>query len=211
MKAFKVKFSHGHFIDIETNKRLIPVQGHEYLITAEDTAFRVMDMKLLIGQILNSEDKEKWARDEFGSGNYVKILDAGTHLCFRVGNSKKVEGDESIQYFFVCILLEDLFLYKHTNKEGNDVKNWRLANCAVKLENCLLGGLTLSERITAKSLNDLFSKTVQFYFSLQRSGSVNVFNTFYLYNEGMPVSFDSAFMKGIRNLGKIREEVVLGR
>ena len=46
MKAFRVIYTHGHFVDIETNERLVPVQGEEYVISAKDNAFKTEDLKL---------------------------------------------------------------------------------------------------------------------------------------------------------------------
>ena len=46
MKAFKVIYKHGHFIDVETKQRLIPVQGAEYTIAAAEDAFKIEDAKL---------------------------------------------------------------------------------------------------------------------------------------------------------------------
>ncbi|MCA6368669.1 MAG: hypothetical protein IM631_10295 [Cytophagales bacterium] len=48
VKAFKVVFRHGHFIDVATNKRIIPVQGKEFNITANENAFTTEDEKLKI-------------------------------------------------------------------------------------------------------------------------------------------------------------------
>ncbi len=211
MKAFKVIYRHGHFIDVETQKRLIPVQGAEYTISAVNNAFKTDDDKLLISDTLNSTDKASWVEMEYGKGNYAKIMCADEKLFFRVGNSKKVEGDENHQYIFVCTLLEDLYLYLLKNKSRNEVEHWRLADCKCILDKCLLGGLTLTERITAKSLNALFNNTVQFYFSMQRSGSTNVFNTFYLYKEGMKISFSGAINNHYYGLSKKRKEFVSAR
>ena len=73
MKAFKVVYKHGHFIDVESGLRLIPVQGSEYTISAPDKAFKTEDAKLKIGDALNTENKATWAEKEFGKGNYAKI------------------------------------------------------------------------------------------------------------------------------------------
>jgi len=77
MKAFKVIYKHGHFIDVETRQRLIPVQGAEYIISAADKAFKTEDAKMKIGDTLNSKDKASWAEGEFGKGNSAVIMTAG--------------------------------------------------------------------------------------------------------------------------------------
>ena len=211
MKAFRVIYTHGHFVDIETNERLVPVQGEEYVISAKDNAFKTEDLKLKIEASLKTKEKEAWAYQEFGKDNCIKLLNADTQLCFRVGNSRRIEGDENHQYIFVCTLLEDLYLYLLKGKKGDEAEHWRLAECKSKLESCLLGGLTLSEKIPAKSLNALFNNTVQFHFSLQRSASANVFNTFFIYEKGMQITFAGATWKHYENLGKLRERFVAKR
>jgi len=32
MKAYKTKYSHGHFIEADTKRRLLPIQGEEYIV-----------------------------------------------------------------------------------------------------------------------------------------------------------------------------------
>ncbi len=208
MKAFKVKYSHGHFIDVETNLRLIPVQGEEYTITAKDTAFKSEDDKLSLSKILSPETKLNLVERKYKQGGYKKILDSGVSLCFRVGNSKKVSGDESHQYLFQCTLLEDLYLYLIKGKDGKEPDQWRLVECKVQLENCLLGGLSLSEKLQSNSLNSLFSNTVQFYFSLQRAATINVFDSFFIYEEGMNLTFTGATWQHYNTIGKLRENII---
>ncbi|HPD66417.1 MAG TPA: hypothetical protein P5050_12315 [Bacteroidia bacterium] len=208
MKAFKVTFQHGHFIDTETGKRLIPVQGAEYHIIADSEAFKSEDVKLKFKEPLNAADKLAWAKSEFGEGNFIKILDAGSPLFFRIGNSKKVEGDESSEYIFTCIILEDLYIFKIKSRQGDKMDDWRLADCICRLDKCLLGGMTLSEKLQAQSLSMLFGFTVMFYFSLQRSASCNAFNTFFLYQEGMNISFEGIKNGLYESLNHKREEAL---
>jgi hypothetical protein len=208
MKAFKVIYKHGHFIDVETKQRLIPVQNAEYTISATDKAFKTEDSKLKMGDHLKPNEKAAWIEKEFGKGNYGKIMNEGEQLFFRVGNSRKIEGDESRQYIFICTLLEGLYLYLLKGKKGDEEGHWRLADCKCFLEKCLLGGLTLSEKIPAKSLNSLFSNTVQFYFSMQRSGSASAFNTFFTYKPDMKITFDEAINQQYEGLSDLRKKFV---
>lgn len=207
MKAFKVIYQHGHFIDKENNQRIIPVQGSEYIITASTNAFTTEDAKLKMATPLTQSEKAIWAETEFGKGNYVKTINAGEQLFFRIGNSRTIQGDESRQYIFVCTLLEDLYFYLLKGKKGDEEEDWRLANCKCVLEDCLLGGLTLTAKIPAESFNKLFSQTVMFYFSMQRSGSCNAFKTFFIYHKGMEIDFESANKRIYHSLEKIREKV----
>lgn len=211
MKAFKVIYQHGHFIDKESNLRIIPVQGAEYIITASPNAFTTEDAKLKMAEPLNHEEKSVWALKQFGKDHYSKILNAGEQLFFRIGNSRTVHGDESRQYIFVCTLLEDLYLYLLKGRKGDDGEDWRLADCKCILEKCLLGGLTITEKIPAESMNKLFSQTVMFYFSMQRSAAANVFNTFFKYDPNVTITFDGAINKLYDSLGNEREKFAAKR
>lgn len=211
MKSFKVIFQHGHFIDKETKRRIIPVQGAQFIITADPAAFTADDAKLKNEEPLSSAEKAQWAKVKFGSTGYGRMLKAGEQLFFRVGNSKRVQGDESRQYIFLCTILEDLYLYLLKGKEGREPQDWRLADCKCVLEECLLGGLTLTEKLPADSLNKLFSQTVMFYFSMQRSGATNAFNTFFRYKPGMKITFDDATNRRYGGLGNERDAFVASR
>jgi hypothetical protein len=190
MKTYKTTFKHGHFIDTFTGKRIIPVQGADYEISGFSDAFREEDEKLRVFEPMSSNKKHSQIIEKYGEYNIIKIVDAGTKLVFRVGNAKKVQGDESIEYIFTCQLLEDLYIYKKDQKAGDDPNHWRLDNCICNLENCISGGLTLSEKISAPSLNMLFASTVAFYFNMQRSTVCNAFKTFAFYDDGMQLTRD---------------------
>lgn len=179
MKAFRVEYRNGHFIDTETKKRIIPIPGAFYTITGKDEAFASEDEKLGLAESKSPDEKREWVLKSYGEGNVVKLLPAGKKLYFRVGNSKVVKGDLGKDYRFSCLLLEDLYLYKLKDKLAKDPNNWRLVDCNCQLEDCITSNLTLSEKLPASSLNKLFSQTIMFYFSMQRSGSTNVFATFY--------------------------------
>jgi len=107
MSGHKVIYKHGQFIEKETGKRIIPVQGKEYIIIGLDDSFTELDSKFKIGQPVYEKEKYEWANSLFGDGNYIKLLKAGENLIFRIGNSRIIEGDESHEYHFKCVLLED--------------------------------------------------------------------------------------------------------
>lgn len=211
MKAFKVVYRHGHFIDKETKRRIILVQGAEYIITAAQEDFTAEDATLKAEEPLSEGEKATWGENKFGEGKYGRILKAGEKLFFRVGNSKRVKGDESSQYILLCSILEDLYLYLLTGKKGHSAEDWRLAECKCVLEKCLLGGLTLTEKIPAESLNKLFSHTVMFYFSLQRTGACNAFDTFFRYKPRMKITFEDTKRHRYPGLREEREKFVDAR
>ncbi len=211
MKAYKVIYRHGHFIDVITQKRLIPVQGSEYMISADENAFNSEDLKFKIGKACDSEEKAAQVEKIYGRGYFEKIMNKDDRLFFRLGYSIVEKGDESHQYIFVCRLLEDLYLGLKFGKQGDEEKHWGLANCQCVLEECLRGGLLLTEKIPAKSLNELFRNTVQFYFRLQHSGAANALTTFYQYKPGMNINFNEAFSKKYVGLYLLREGFVENR
>jgi hypothetical protein len=205
MKTFKVIYERGHFIDKETRKRILPVQGEEYMLFSETGAFLEEDEMLKLPTTKDAEEKRMWAIGEFGEGNFVRVLEAGQQLVFRLGNSKSANKDLGKEYLLTCKLMEDLYLYRLKKRSGEADIDWRAANCLCVLEDCLRGDLTLTDKITAISLNQLFSNVVQFYFSLQRSSAVSIFNDFYLYEPGMNVSFGGALRGAYESLGDIRK------
>ena len=189
MKSYNVIYQHSHFIDKVTGKRLILQQGFEYVIIDGANSMLEVDEKLVVATTKNSEEKKQWVSNQFGKGNYIKIADAGEQLSFRFGNSKVARGDESQQYEFQCSLNEDLYLHLLKGRNGTNPNHWRLVECICELKECLQGNLKYTELIKAESLNKLFNQTVQFFFPNQRSGSTNVFTTFYFYKDGMRPTF----------------------
>ncbi len=196
MANFKVIYKHGQFIDTLTGKRIIPVQDAIYEIVGRSNSFREEDEKLRIYTPTSSPKKKELVIKKYGVANVFKIANAGSILVFRVGNSKKVDGDESNEYAFTCTILEDLYIYKNADSVGDEIKHWRLDNCVCILDKCVLGGLTLTEKISTHSLNKLFSHIVTFYFNMQRSGVCNAFNTFFFYEKNMEVVHDK-LIKGL--------------
>lgn len=208
MQTFKVHFRHGHFIDVITKKRLILTQGEEYIISSTSDAFSFDDSKLNLENPLNSEKKLESIQNEYRGGEYFKILDSNVRLVFRLGNPKKLKGDENHEFAFACTLLEDLYIYQKKGNTGTAKINWRLAKCRCVLDECLLGGIEVTEKIPAVSLNNLFSQTVMFYFNMQRTGSCNAFDTFYILNPNTQVTFDRFRNGMLDSIGSIRNRIV---
>lgn len=164
-----VRFLYGHFVDIETNKRLLPKNGSEYVLVGRD--FEMIENDILNepfneSKLLDSEAKEAVIK-EIRSKSYI-IAKKGQKFVFRIGLGKSVEYPR--QYVFVVKLFEDLWAYP----VKEDRKDWRLHNCKCEVNACLYGDLEMYEPIYSYSLNDAFSKTIQFYFPLNRKSSGNV-------------------------------------
>lgn len=83
-------------------------------------------------------------------------------------------------------------------------------NCVCKLESCISNNFKISENIEADSLNKLFSKTVTFYFNMQRSASANAFTSFYVYKSNVSIVYQPGFnndnnsFHGFQNLQDLR-------
>jgi len=75
MKAFVVTYQNGQFIQEDTNKRLTLMSGKEFTISGSDDSFTYEDSRLALDKPLNEKEKASWAEKEFGSDNYMKILD----------------------------------------------------------------------------------------------------------------------------------------
>ncbi len=206
MKAFKVKYRHGHFIDTVTKQRILPVQGKEYIINAEADAFKADDEKLRKLKPKDAKEKFNAIAAEYAGSHFVKLVDAGTRLFYRVGNSKKADGDESKEYLFSCQLLEDLYIYLMPKRKGESSDDWRMCECVCQIDACLEGNLALNENILAPSLNWLFGLTVMFYFNMQRSASCNAFDTFFLLPAGKPVYMCDAKAHIYQSLGDLRRD-----
>jgi hypothetical protein len=207
MKAFIVTYQNGQFIEKGTKKRLIPISSKEFTISGSDDSFAYEDSRLALNPPLNEKDKASWAEKEFGQDNYKKILNAGEVLIFRIGLARTYEGLNGRQFYLTCTLLEDLFLFISKNGDGGNPKDWRLAPCQCELTECKYGGLTITEKIKAESLNSLFSQTVMLYFNLMRSGSTNVFTTFYLDPSPKEFKIRAIQEHEYTNLDSIRHEI----
>jgi hypothetical protein len=208
MRTYKTQFKHGQFIDTETGKRIIPVQGATYEITGDIDSFKEDDEKFSQYTPLATKDKEKYINDKFVQNNVRKMADAGTQLFFRIGNSKKIIGDESKEYIFTCRLLEDLYMFKNTKSNGNEPKHWKLCDCVCILESCIDGKLVLTEKISGLSLNILFAFTVAFYFNMQRSTACNAFKTFNFYEKEKQITRDGIMNEYYKNLDEVRKKIV---
>lgn len=193
MKSYKVKFIHGQFIEEETQKRIIPIQGKSYIIISEEDSFDETDPRMKVNEILDSEKKKISIEKKYGINRTIKLLNKGEKLFYRIGNSKRIQGDESQSYIFLSILLEDLYIHLKKDKKGDNINDWQLVNSVIRLENCISSDIKIVEKIQADSLNQLYSKTVTFYFNMQRSASANAFTSFYLYKPNLSIVYQPGF------------------
>jgi hypothetical protein len=208
MNNFEVIYRNGQFIEKSTGKRIILVQDKEYLIIGDNSSFGVADSVFHADMALDGEKKAIQIEKEYGKGNCVKILGSGNILSFRLGKSKIKKSESTRVYYFTCTLLEDLYLYKMRNRKGDKESDWRLADCQCELKECTYGGLILYDKVRSLSLNSLFCNTVMHYFPMQRSGSINVFSTFFIHPNQTKLKLPNIPEREFTNLESIRLQIV---
>lgn len=206
METYKIKFLNDHFIEIDTNNVITPVNGREYLLIGEDGTFRINLPISTIGKSLDSDAKEAKMLKKYGKPRYRKIILSGTKLYFRTG---KPGGDNNQEYIFQCELLEDQYLYLIESRDGKEPESWRLCKCNCQLEKCLNKKLEVYQKLQADSLNSLYTKTVMHFFSERLSGSTNALTTFFLHDKEKEITWFDALNERYLTLKKIRVQVAL--
>jgi hypothetical protein len=210
MKSFSTIYRNGHFYDEKTEKRIIPINGKHYVIASDDDAFQQEDELMPDNNPVLNEQKLKFLKQKYDA-NIIKLLHKESLLYFRLGLGTPGKSQKSLQYVFECKTNDDLYIYLPPGAAKTDPKNWRLLDCSCQLTKSILGGLTLTEKVTAKSLNQLFQHTVMFYFSMQRSGSCNPFSTYFklLDNQNISdITIESIYAKKYTFLDQLRIQAV---
>ena len=176
MKNFQVKYTKGHLINTETNKMILLKREGVFFISGDDDQFIEEQDEILMKDTtpLLGEEKMNQLKQLYPNQQLKPVALAGQKLGYRIGLGKKTSEDKSMEYFFEAVLLEDLYFHSKDNKD------WKLCECLCETNKCLNTNFQMYEKIKGKSLNNLFSNIVTFYFPLQRSGACNAFNTFYL-------------------------------
>ena len=104
---------------------------------------------------------------------YHFLLVKGTRLYFDVNLTKLKSAGEESHYRFWIELLEDLYL--HTCNNWQSEKSPALYGCHCKVDKEGSGNLDFFEPIYAKSVNEVISKTRQYYFPNQGTPSASVY------------------------------------
>ncbi len=179
MKSYQVTYSKGHLVDVETQKRIFLKRNGTFSILGDDNQFEERDELTSGYEPLDDDAKLEELKQEHKRHLLVKIAKRGTKLIYRIGLSKKHSSEENQAFLFNAVLLEDLYMMTPKNNPDKG-KGWQLCKCICETTDCLDGDMQLIESIRGRSLNNLYSNMVAFYFPLQRSGVCNAFKTFYL-------------------------------
>lgn len=167
-----VVFDRGNFYDKQGNLVAFE-QGRSYTISGEPESF--FDQHILLDKLvaLPSDKKYESIAQKHSEQPHVQILDAGTPFEFIVSLRKKDQADTlGYRYPFKGVLEEDLYLYRDQNMQ------WRACECICRVVKCENNSLSYTYPIQARTLNDLFGKTVAYYFAFKRSQATNIYNTF---------------------------------
>lgn len=173
MKNYKVKYTKGHLVDIETGKRIFLKRGGTFQLLGDDDQFEEKDELQQEQKILDADEKWIQLSKSYKSKYLEKVADAGQQFVYRIGLSKMTSEDQAPEFLFNAIIKEDLYMH---SKDGN---NWSLCSCICETTRCVVGDIQMIETVKGFSLNNLFSNMVAFYFPLQRSGSCNAYNYFF--------------------------------
>jgi hypothetical protein len=204
METYKVKFQNDHFIEVDKNDVISPVNGKEYFIIGEEGTFEVNKQKNTIGKSLESLAKRDSLIKRHKNSVIQKIINSGTKLYFR---TSKPGGDGNQEYIFQCELLEDQYLYLLEGRDGNEPESWRLTKCNCQLEKCLNEELQVYQKLKADSLNSLYTKTVMHFFSEKLSGSTNAMTTFFIHDKEEEIKWYDALKERYLTVNKIRIRV----
>jgi len=175
MQNFKVKYTKGHLVNTETGKVIILKHEGEFFLSGDNDQFLDEQDEIFMKKTapLFGREKIDQLKQLYPHHLLILIAKAGQKLSYRIGLGKKTSEDKKMEYFFEAVLLEDLYFHSFYNSI-----NWKLCDCLCETTNCLSDSFQMYETIRGKSLNNLFSNMVAFYFPLQRSGACNAFNTF---------------------------------
>ncbi|MBV6512051.1 MAG: hypothetical protein FMNOHCHN_01541 [Ignavibacteriaceae bacterium] len=209
MKSFEVICKSGHLIDPQTGKRVILMEDHKYTIAGAESSFRAPNEQD-IDKILKNSGQKNVRTEKVDADRFKKLLSAGSKLHFQISGVKRGGKEFFPAYSFICIILEDLYVYLKKDRKNESYTDWALSPCKCRLEECMSGGLMITDYLLSNSLNSLFSHTVQYYFPNQRSGSANVFETFSLIEERPGTGLFSGTSTEIRineKLAILREKV----
>ena len=180
MKNYSVTYQKGHLVDTDTGKRILLKRGGTFNLLGEDDQFEKKNQFDDKNEALDSKEKYEELVQKHKDKSLELVARSGEKLIYRIGIGlfNKTEEDNRHEFLFEVILLEDLFMMANKNTTGK--LRWTLCDCLCETSECIDGHMQLYETIMGKSLTNLFSNMVAFYFPMQRSGVCNAFKTFFI-------------------------------
>jgi hypothetical protein len=179
MKTHNVINLNGLLFSKESNKRIILKEKHEFVITSTEDGFEEVDsLNKEPERLRDSNEMKSYVYSKYPNHDIMKLFDAGNEFIFRIGLGKRKDNEEEKDYFFICRILEDLYLYRKSIKSFP-----RLFECHSVVHTCVSRNLPAFEEVYGESLNKVASNTIMHFFSLKRSSSMNIFNEFRMFDK----------------------------
>jgi hypothetical protein len=178
---FKTVYRHGKLYDTATNKRIVLQEGSVVELIVQEKDILNLDAYNLELAPTKSEDVHQALVIKKEKGkvfSFKKIADQGNCLSFTIkaGKRNTKTGTYAIESKFVVRLLSDLYMIR---KDEKDIYG-KVSDCSCVVESAL--NLDNFEPFYAYSLNDAYTKTYEFYFSLYGKSTTNVYNSFWLHD-----------------------------
>lgn len=174
-------YKNGHFYDTVTKERLEIKEGAEFSITCSgnDDFFAASPAGNYMVVGLNGAELLKQLKSDINISSYSKRYDKAEKLYFSI---TRIIQKEVIIHEFEAELLEDLYFF-HKKSWKND--DYRLYDCACKLNANTSKTIDFFEPVYAKSLNELYKNTFVHYFGNKGNPACNALDRFYE-KEGQP-------------------------
>ena len=175
MKNYNIIYKNNKFYDTSTGNRVFPKDDGKFVLVGDNDAFANHDpLNKPHENVLDSREQIVKMKKIKTLRKYKKILPAGSELTFDFSITKKKHENEPPRYKFRLKLFEDLFLYSSVTLKNDSHIELQSCRCVVFQD--LNGNVEYFEPIFANSLNEIFSKTRQFYFPNQGTPGESVYN-----------------------------------
>jgi hypothetical protein len=178
MKSYDIIYKNNKFYDTATQKRIYPKDGQKFLLVGDDQNFGDHDpinIPPTAAELLDSAAKFIQVQKIKNLKTHRLFLKKGTQLYFEFNLTKRKSATEETHYRFWIELLEDLYLHTCNNWKTETPPELHACHCKVFKEETQ--NLEFFEPIYAKSLNEVVSKTRQFYFPNQGTPGASVYVT----------------------------------
>ena len=178
MKSYNIIYKNNKFYDTMTKKRIYPKDGQKFLLVGDDQNFGDHDplnIPPVDTELSDSAAKLIQVQNIKNIKAQCLFLKKGTQLYFEVNLTKIKSAAEKTHYCFLIELLEDLYLHTCLNWKPETLPELHGCHCKVFKEETQ--NLEFFEPIYAKSVNEVVSKTRQFYFPNQGTPGASVYVT----------------------------------